>query len=111
RSITRDSVRKKIRKMCEGEQHKKMLGEHELCVTPDEVVEKSAFTEVRVNWCAVENIVETDEYIYFFVNPLTAFIVPKEELPDKNACDELVATARKYKQQADTQFRESPRGD
>jgi YcxB-like protein len=108
-SISRDRLRKRVKKLYSSGDTGRMLGETELDLTPEGIASRNPLGEASVKWGAVQRIDDTKDYVYLFLDPLSAFIIPKAELPDEETGELLVATARRYHEQASAQFREASR--
>lgn len=66
-----------LRAACAEGNQKGLVGPHELELTPAGIFEKGPFNESRAAWTAVERIVDDDQYVYIYVGPVMASVIPK----------------------------------
>ena len=60
--------------------NKGTLGEHELEIDDNGLVERTEVTETRQSWHGVERIVETDEHAFIYVSSMMAHVIPKHSV-------------------------------
>lgn len=53
-----------------------MIGKYSLSLTPDCIIGINDSGESRTNWSSVENISETEDYIFIYIGSMKAYIVP-----------------------------------
>jgi len=54
-----------------------LVGPHELRISPAGLYGKSTDIESHVDWSHIDRVVETDTWIYLFLNRVSAVIVPR----------------------------------
>jgi hypothetical protein len=62
---------------------------HQLKADADGLTESSPVNESRFAWSAVTRVARTKRYLYVFVGPLKAHILPRRDFPDDGHWDEL----------------------
>jgi len=76
--FVRKNLRKRIVKMYAEGQNRGIIGEHELQVDNEGLVEKTPLGEVRLGWDAIRNIVSYNNRTYIFISDTNAYILPKD---------------------------------
>jgi hypothetical protein len=95
-SVYLDMRRRQVKKLYESESEQRRLGEHELCLDEEGIFVSAPLGETRLKWSAIEEIAETEHYIFFCISRVAAIILPKEEMADDALCEHLVKLARRY---------------
>ena len=67
-----------------------MLGKHSLRLDEEGLVIGSSLSEARTNYGAVEEVVETKEYIYIYVSSISAHIIPVRSFESVQQKDEWI---------------------
>ena len=76
--FVRKNLRKRIVKMYAEGQNNGIIGEHELQIDTDGLVEKTPMGEVRQGWDMIKNIVSYNNRTYIFISDTNAYILPKD---------------------------------
>jgi hypothetical protein len=76
--FVRKNLRKRIVKMYAEGQNRGIIGEHELQIDADGLVEKTPLGEVRQGWDAIKNVVSHNNRTYIFISDTNAYILPKD---------------------------------
>lgn len=71
------------------------IGEHEIEIDEDGLVERTEVSETRQSWRGVERIDETETHAFFFVSPLMAYIIPKQSIITGDPVT-FIATAKTF---------------
>jgi len=69
-----------------------------LAISPAGIWVSSEDTESKMKWSAVEKIVTNEGYIYIYVSPLNALVVPKNMFRSETEYESFVETARRYRE-------------
>ncbi len=77
------------------------LGLYEASITPEAFFSKSRAGEGKYYWHAMEQILTTDDYIFIYVTPLSAVIIPKRTYNGDMPFDKLAAQMQSYFQAAE----------
>lgn len=77
------------------------LGLYEAAIIPEAFFSKSGTGEGKYYWRAMEQIVPTDDYIFIYVTPLSAVIIPKRTYNGDMPFDKLAAQMQSYFQAAE----------
>jgi hypothetical protein len=78
--------------MAEGHA-KGLLGWHEISIGADGVHEQTEHNESHQSWSAVERVVEDDKYIFIYIQPLAAHVIPKTAFDNPDAAGAFVKHA------------------
>jgi hypothetical protein len=86
-------IRRRIRKTANITYSYKnnFIGAHKYSVSPEGVRDND---EAIVKWTAIENIAQTDAYIFILVYPKKAIIIPKRAFPDDAAINRFMQEAK-----------------
>jgi|GEM_PF-2009486 len=95
-SVYLDMRRRQVKKLYESESEQRKLGEHELCLDEEGIFVRTPLGETRLRWSGIEEIAETEHYIFLCISRVAAIILPKEEIADDALCEHLVKLARGY---------------
>jgi hypothetical protein len=93
------SMKKRLLKALAGGKNS-WLGLYEASITPEAFFSKSRTGEGKYYWQAMEQIVSTDDYIFIYVTPLSAVIIPKRTYSGDMPFDKLAAQMQSYFQAA-----------
>lgn len=72
--------RKYIKKNCESEKNKGIIGIHTIEITDDNFREKTAFNDTAIPWKGIYKLETTKDHIFIFINDIAAYIVPRHSL-------------------------------
>jgi len=76
--------RKFIKKTCESEKSKGVLGRHVITITNDHFNEKTEYNDTSIPWKGIDRIETTPDYTFIFTNEVTAYVVPRKSLAAEN---------------------------
>jgi hypothetical protein len=74
--------RKFIKRSCESEKNKGIVGKHIIQITDGNFQEKTDYNNTTIPWKGIDRIEKTKEHIFIFVNEITAYIVPRKSLDE-----------------------------
>ncbi len=94
--FVRKNLRKRIVKMYSEGQNNGIIGEHELQVDADGLVEKTQIGEVRQEWDKIKNVVSHNDRTYIFISDINAYILPKNSVVQGDY-DSFVSELQKLK--------------
>ena len=77
-----------------------VLGPHQLILSEKALTETTPVNETTHSWKGVDRIEQNEDYVYIFVTPQAAHIVPKRFFFDRPAAEHFYDTARRYKEGA-----------
>ncbi len=100
--LMRISIKRMVEKMVRDSKNVGMLGSHRLELSPDGVFAESDAGSSRLAWKAIEQIAETEQYAFLYVNAMNAIIVPAAAFADRAAYDAFIRAARQYTSAAST---------
>ncbi|AET69039.1 hypothetical protein Desor_3557 [Desulfosporosinus orientis DSM 765] len=83
-------VTKKITAMLAGGKNQSVVGAHDLSVSEEGIVDKSAQSEVRTPFNGIEDIVEDKNHIFVYVSSNSAHIIPYRIFADEGQKSELL---------------------
>jgi hypothetical protein len=75
--FVRKNLRRRIVKMYGDGQNRGIIGEHELQIDADGLVEKTPLGEVRQGWDSIKKVVSHNNRTYIFISDTNAYILPK----------------------------------
>jgi hypothetical protein len=73
---------------------------HKLSISDSGLHDITDYEESTTHWSAFNEILQTNKYLYFFMKPGKAYIVPKRAFADDMAFNRFVETARNYHSKA-----------
>jgi hypothetical protein len=71
-----------------------LVGLHKYTISPEGVHDITEFDDTTYKWKAIENIVQTDKYIFITVPPRGVFIITKRAFPDDSAYNQFFEDAK-----------------
>ena len=74
-----------------------ILGEHELIVDREHIIERTAVNETKFLWCSVPRVEENNDYIFLYQTDSSAHIIPKATFKTKNEADQFYSLLTKLK--------------
>jgi len=98
--LSRRGSRRILRKVFLEGSNRSLLGTQRLSIAPRGLIQASEVIETFVKWAAVERIETNEEYAYFFIAALQAYIVPRRAFNDDLQFRSFVELARRYWRQA-----------
>jgi|GEM_PF-3280361 len=97
--FVRKNLRKRIVKMYAEGQNNGIIGEHELQIDVDGLVEKTQIGEVRQEWDKIKNVVSHNNRTYIFISDINAYILPKDSTIQGDYDNFVAEVNRLYNQQ------------
>ena len=98
---TRITVRRFINKTLKEERPERgQLGKHKVVLSETGLVESTVVNESSRTWAGIDRIEQNPDYIFIYVAPLQAIIIPKRAFKDVAATEEFVEFIRAKKQAA-----------
>jgi hypothetical protein len=82
--LVRKNLRKRIVKKYSEGQNNGIIGEHELQIDADGLVEKTQLGEIRQEWDKIKSVVSHNDRTYIFVSDINAYILPKNSVVQGN---------------------------
>lgn len=73
-----------------------LLCEHTIGISPEWFSEKTDVNETKVAWATIKSLEEDPEYLYVFVERLTAHAIPKRVFSSPHEVEAFLRTARRY---------------
>lgn len=89
------SIRQRLKKLIAGGKNM-WLGRHEMTISPDMFSSKNDTGEGKYNWQTVEKIDVTKDYIFIYVTPVSALIIPGRSFKGEISFTELARLSQKY---------------
>jgi len=86
-------IRTTVKKLHGEHPNKGMLGEHELEIDADGLIEKTEVNETKIKWGGIERIETTLEYTFIFIGAAMAYVIPKSSVLERQY-DEFIEAAR-----------------
>jgi hypothetical protein len=90
------SNRYSARKIYLSGPNKGSLGEHTVIVTEESLLETTEVNEARWQWSGVERVEQNENYIFIFVGPNVAHIIPKRAFSTPELSTEFYDTTRQF---------------
>lgn len=81
-----------------------IIGQQTVILREDELISISDVSTTNVNWRAFEQIAETAEYIFFYLAPTNAFVIPKRSFSNEQHGKAFLETAQNYFVKAKSSF-------
>ena len=98
---TRFTMRRFINKILKEEKPEKgQLGKHRVVLSDAGIVESTAVNESSRTWAGIDRVEQNSDYIFVYVAPIQAIIIPKRAFRDLSATEAFVDFIRVKKQAA-----------
>lgn len=94
--LVRKRIRNYIQNTYKKEKDTLALGKQELLVTSEGITETSTNGETKTRWAGIQNIAQTDLYIFIFTGPSRGYIIPKRTFTDVQNELEFVNALNKF---------------
>lgn len=78
--LLRRLIRWQVRLMYSEGRNKGTLGEHEMEICEDGVIERSPYRETKTAWAAIERIEITPEYTFLYASSMSAYVIPHKSI-------------------------------
>lgn len=75
-------IRKTTEQLYREGRDKGLLGEREIEFAEDGIIFRSEVEESKHKWEGIEKIVTIDDYTFVYVNPISAYILPRSKIID-----------------------------
>jgi len=73
-------IARNAKKMIKEGKNDDLLGNHQLKMTEEGLVDTTVNKETKVTWSGINTIQEDDGYFYLYASSVSAYILPKREL-------------------------------
>ncbi|WP_342506970.1 YcxB family protein [Sporosarcina sp. FSL K6-2383] len=73
-------IARNAKKMIKEGKNDDLLGNHQLQMSDDGLVDTTANKETKMTWSAITSVKEDDGYFFFYNSSVSAYILPKREL-------------------------------
>jgi hypothetical protein len=98
--VYKRSMKYSITKMLENGQNKGTIGSHSITITDHELRETTEVSDSRWTWSGVERVEQTTDYIFIFISPVMAHIIPKRAFESPDTAAMFYTTALAFFNQA-----------
>ena len=85
---------KRMQKNIAGRVSKGLLGKRSLSLTEEGILEISESRESKSKWDAVENLVETQEYIFIYISSIMAYVIPSRAFTSEAERNEFIGIVK-----------------
>jgi hypothetical protein len=73
-------VIKQTRKMIKEGKNTSILGDHQMVLSEEGIVDKTINGETKVNWSGINELKEDENYFFLYNSAISSYIVPKKQL-------------------------------
>ncbi|KXH80854.1 YcxB family protein [Sporosarcina sp. HYO08] len=73
-------ITRHAKKMIKEGKNDGLLGDHQLTLTDEGLVDTSSNKETKVTWSGITSFQEDDQYFYLYNSSVSAYILPKREI-------------------------------
>lgn len=87
---------KQIREHYQEGRNKGLLGQHQILLTPDALIESTEVNVSTTKWAGVERIEETADHILIYIAANQAHIIPKRSFENSTQAANFLRLAKKY---------------
>lgn len=94
--MIRRSMKRQAIKLYAERSNKGLLGEHQLEVAEDGIVERTAYNETRMAWGAVERVESTPEHTFICLGAGRAYIIPHNSIVEGDYKAFLASLGQKF---------------
>jgi ABC-type multidrug transport system fused ATPase/permease subunit len=74
--------------------NKSLLGDHEMVLSNSGVRVKNSKGDNMTSWKEIQSIVDSKQYIYFFITDQFSYIIPKKTFSSESEAGEFLQTAK-----------------
>ncbi len=85
-----------IRKINKEGKNRGVLGEHELSIEEDGIIEKTDVNENKLLWESVEHIASTENHTFIYISPIMAHVIPRLSVISGNYDDFVTELKKRY---------------
>jgi len=94
-------IKRTIRSLLKDERPDRgQLGRHRVVLGEDGLVESTAVNESRTAWAGVDRVEQSPDYIFIYISPATAHVIPKRAFSDPQEAEAFFRLARSRKEAA-----------
>jgi len=94
-------IRRFLRQMLKDERPGRgALGRHRVVLSDYGVTETTSVNETRTAWAGVDRVEQSPDYIFLYITPASAHIIPKRAFPSPEAADAFYRIARSRREAA-----------
>ena len=97
RVVLRYAIRSLVRDERPG---RGQLGRHRVVLSEDGLTESTAVNESRTAWAGVDRVEQSQDYIFIYITPATAHVIPKSAFSDPQEAEAFFRLARSRKEAA-----------
>lgn len=83
-------VKRQAKKMINEGKNSGLLGRHRMTLTVEGIIDATATGETKVRWSGIQEFKEDTEYLYLYNSSVSAYILPKRDLLDRNKVKKFV---------------------
>ena len=73
-----------------------LLGRHTITLTPDGLREQTDVNDQRALWQGIQRIEANGDYIFIYMQPNAAHVIPRRAFPSPEEAEQFLAAARAY---------------
>ena len=92
------NVTRKISQMIDEGKNTDMLGERSLQLTECGILQTSSLSESKITWDVIEDVVETKEHIFIYINALSGYVIPIRAFANAAQKDEFLGILKSHLQ-------------
>lgn len=96
-SYYRWTIKRNARRIYSQSESKSVLGAHTIAIGPEGVSERTAVGESRIAWSGIERIEDDDEYLFLYIGPLVAHVIPKRAFKTAEDANAFLHQAQSYR--------------
>lgn len=76
------------------------LGRHRVVLGEDGVIESTVVNQSRTAWPGVDRVEQSPDYIFIYIAPVTAYVIPKRAFRDPQEAEAFFRLARGFREAA-----------
>lgn len=89
-------ITRNVKKMIKEGKNDGLLGDHQLIITDEGIVDTSSNKETKVDWPGIESFKEDNDNFYLYNSSVSAFILPKRELDHVDELRDIIKSKVKH---------------
>jgi hypothetical protein len=89
-SLNRATIIRRIRKLLSEGDNKAFFGHQTITVSPEGLFSKTQVGESKLNWTAIDKVVQNGDYIFIYNSAVSAIVIPKVAFPTDEAKQEFL---------------------
>lgn len=90
-------IKRNIEKMLDEGDNKSIFGPVSLSLEESGIIETTKAGESKANWSSIERIEENKDYIFIYINSVSASIIPVRAFGDIEEKNEFLMTLKRYR--------------